>query len=99
MFGTHVRVLLCPQCGAPIESAVVGGQARCTYCNAVGVLAGRDDSPLFQAHAQAPVAEPERIARLRTQDGRPLLPPPALQGLLDGGSLAQWKVQEALAIW
>lgn len=97
-FGTQIRILLCPNCGAPMETPVAGGQTHCRYCNAVGQLAARDDRPLFQPGVQ-PLSEDQRLARLRTQDGKPLVAPPALQGLLEGGGLAAWKVQEALSIW
>ncbi len=98
-FGTQIRILVCPNCGAPMETPVAGGQTHCRYCNAALQLAARDDRPLFQPGAPSALPEDQRIARLRTQDGKPLMPPPALIGLLEGGELAAWKVQEALSIW
>lgn len=43
--------------------------------------------------------EAERITRLRTQDGRPLVPPASVATLLQNGALPAWKVDEAFAVW
>jgi hypothetical protein len=43
--------------------------------------------------------EAERIERLRAQDGKPLVPPVALQPLISGGSLDPAKIDQALAQW
>src|SRR5262249_50734103 len=98
-FSTQVRILLCSNCGAPLEASIAGGQTACRYCSAMNQLAGRDDRFLAGAQQQAPIPEPERIARLRSQDGRPLLPPASIASLVPNGQLPAWKVQEALAVW
>ena len=59
----------------------------------------RDERPVFAAHAAPPLSEPERLARLRAQDGRPMLPPSSLLPLMPNGQLEAWKVNEAIAIW
>jgi hypothetical protein len=41
----------------------------------------------------------QRRARLRAQDGQPLLPPPGLEQLISGSSIPDYKLQEAQAIW
>jgi hypothetical protein len=99
-FSPEIRVLLCTHCGAPIEAAIAGGQAACRYCGAAHQLAQRDARRLtFIAPGQPPMSEEERFARLRAQDGRPLLPPASLQSLLPDGQLPSWRVQEAFAVW
>lgn len=47
----------------------------------------------------APTDELARRERLRIQDGKPLLPPPGLEGLAQGSNLVSHRVQEALTIW
>jgi uncharacterized Zn finger protein (UPF0148 family) len=82
MFSRELRLLLCPQCGAPIEGALTGGTVSCRYCGATGVLAPRDESrDAASAAAQPAVSEAERFQRLREQEHKPLLPPPALRHL------------------
>lgn len=58
----------------------------------------RDDQGLVMP-GRVPLPEHERIARLRMQDGKPLLPPPSLLHLMPGGQLPEWKVEEAVAVW
>ncbi len=102
-FSAEIRVLLCSNCGAALQMGLSGGQAQCQYCRAVNQAGVRDERPLVDAAMQATrqhISEDERIARLRMQDGKPLLPPPSLQPLFAGGAqLPPWKKQEALAIW
>jgi hypothetical protein len=98
-FSYDLRVLMCEQCGAPLEIGVAGGHAQCRFCGAAHAVVGRNERPVLEVAAQAPVHEHERIARLRAQDGRPLLPPPSLQGLMPDGNLPDWKVNEAVAVW
>lgn len=96
-FSYKLRVHACEQCGGPVAGAVHGGTFACRYCRAQNHLAMREEGmPLAP---RAPIPEHERIARLRTQDGKPLLPPASLAQLLPGGNLEEWKIQEAVAIW
>ena len=96
-FSYAFRVAACDRCGAPHEAPVSGGSFHCRFCNAQNTLALR--SEIVVAHGRAPVAEAERIARLRMQAGKPLLPPPNLAHVMGNGGLAEWKLDEAISIW
>jgi hypothetical protein len=98
MFSPQAHVVLCEHCGAPIEAAVSGGTHPCRYCGAQNRIVGRNEALLAQPKGP-PVPEMERLARLRAQDGRPLLPPPSLAGLIEAGQIPAWKLQEAQVIW
>ena len=102
-FSAEIRVLLCSNCGAALQMGLSGGQAQCQYCRAVNQAGMRDERPLVDpamAATRQQISEDERIARLRMQDGKPLLPPPSLAPLFAGGAqLPPWKKQEALAVW
>lgn len=67
-----LRLLLCPSCGAPIETVPQGGHLQCRYCQAVMELAPRKDRPEdFRTLATVAPAgsDQERFARLRAQLG------------------------------
>lgn len=96
-FSHRVRVAACDRCGAPHEAAIAGGAFACRFCNAQNMLAVR--SEIVIAPGRAPTPEAERIARLRQQDGRPLMPPPNLAHLMENGQLAAFKVDEAVSVW
>jgi hypothetical protein len=99
-FSHQRRVLLCEHCGAPFEALPAGGSVQCRYCNTYSAVTQRDERPIFAAlPAHAALPEPERLARLRAQDGRPMLPPPSLQPLMPNGHLEAWKVGEAVSVW
>lgn len=65
-FGTDIRMLLCPRCGAPVVTPASGGPFRCGYCQAVGEVGPRDDRALG-ALGLSPDQEQARIQRLRLQ--------------------------------
>lgn len=96
IFDHDVRVVACENCGGPLQTSLAGGAVACRFCGAGNQVRMRDE---VLAVPQVAIAEPERIARLRTQDGRPMLPPPSLAQLVPGGQLPPWKVQEAVAVW
>ncbi|MBX3231213.1 MAG: hypothetical protein KIT84_09750 [Labilithrix sp.] len=96
-FSYQLRVAACDRCGAPLEVNVAGGSFECRYCHAQNQIALRDEGLL--APPRQPVPEHERVARLRMQDGRPLLPPPSITHLMPAGRLEEWKVEEAIAVW
>jgi hypothetical protein len=99
-FSDQRRVLLCEHCGAPFDALPAGGSVQCRYCNAYSAIGQRDERPVFAAlPAQAPLPEPERLIRLRAQDGRPMLPPGSLLPLMPNGHLEAWKVAEAVSVW
>ncbi|MBX3206173.1 MAG: hypothetical protein KF764_13970 [Labilithrix sp.] len=98
-FSTDVRILTCPQCGAPIELGRGGGQTQCAYCRAPLVVAARDDAPL--QHGASPLSEPERIEGLRAQaasfENKRL--PPEMLAVLAGGPLTRERVGPMLGVW
>jgi hypothetical protein len=96
-FSYRLRVHACDQCGGPVEGAVQGGTFACRYCRAQNHLGMRDEGMAIAP--RPPIPEHERIARLRMQDGKPLLPPASLAQLMPGGRLEEWKVQEAVSVW
>jgi DNA-directed RNA polymerase subunit RPC12/RpoP len=98
MFSPTTRVLLCQNCGAPVEAAVGGGVFQCRYCGAQSQVRARNET-LVAGPKGPPLSEYERIARLRAQDGRPLMPPQSLMALIPGGEIPDWKQAEVLAVW
>jgi hypothetical protein len=96
-FSYQVRVAACDRCGAPSEAALTVGGFTCRFCNSSNQLSVRDEA--LVSPARPPITEEERIARLRMQDGRPLLPPSSVQHLFVAGQLPEWKVEEGTAIW
>jgi hypothetical protein len=100
MFTAEIRVLLCENCGAPLEAPIDGGALACTYCRAQNVVATRDERPTLGMPAvPMPIDEDERMRRLRTQDGRPMMPPQSLMYLMSGSSFDPSKVQEAFLVY
>lgn len=97
-FGFNIRVLLCPNCAAPSEVPPTGGLNYCGYCGYQSQLVPRNQTPLAP-QGRGHVNEIQRLQNLRAQDGKPLLPPPALQPLMEAGQLASWKIDEAVQIW
>jgi len=93
-----LRVLLCTHCTIPLEASVYGATVTCSGCGAPNTVMARDDRPLAHPQGQS-MPENVRIERLRQQDGRPLQPPPSLHGLIEGGTVPAWKVQEAFTVW
>jgi LSD1 subclass zinc finger protein len=99
-FTAHIRVLLCESCGAPLEAPLGGGPVACAYCRAQNVIATRDERPTLGMPAvPQPIDENTRLMRLRSQDGKPMLPPPSIAYLLSGSSFDPSKVQEAFMVY
>jgi LSD1 subclass zinc finger protein len=99
-FTAEVRVLLCEGCGAPLEVPIGGGQIPCSYCRVKNQVLVRDERPTLGMPAvPMPIDEGERLRRLRMQDGRPLLPPPALMALVPGGRIEPWREQEVFSVF
>ncbi|MBI4951838.1 MAG: hypothetical protein HY908_07370 [Myxococcales bacterium] len=97
-FSHSVRMLLCGRCGAPLDAPPAGGDATCPYCHTRQQLRQRDESR-ERAAARQVMGEPERFERLRSQDGKPLIPPQSLMPYLAGGALAPAYAPQALAEW
>jgi LSD1 subclass zinc finger protein len=78
-FAYTLRLLLCPNCGAPLRTPPEGGEVRCAYCDAVSLFLPRRElperirtaPPAPEARSVDPEApadpEAQRLARLRTQ--------------------------------
>jgi hypothetical protein len=98
-FATDVRVLTCPQCGAPFRASASGGQVVCQYCHAPTVVRARDDRPL--THLGPPVPEEGRMqslwAQLQAYANKPL--PPEMAQLLRHGPLTPATFPQGLALW
>jgi len=78
---------------------LAGGNIACRFCGTQNQVSVRDDRPMFNVDYQAPQNETERIERLRSQDGRPFVPPSGLQDLVPHGQIVPWKVQEVVVVW
>lgn len=99
-YTTQVRLLLCSNCGAPIDVSPNGGVVGCRFCGANNQLVARAELPAFAGITRTALSEPERLARLRMQDNRPLLPPQSIAHLFGpGGEIPSWKEQEVFAAW
>ena len=99
-FSTDVRILTCPQCGAPIQLSRQGGQIQCGYCHAPLTVAARDDAAFHHAGPEL-LTEAERYQGLWAQAasfGAKQLPPEMVQ-VLAGGALTPDRVGTALTIW
>jgi DNA-directed RNA polymerase subunit RPC12/RpoP len=71
VFDAGVRTVECKQCGAPFEMPSVGGQHRCSYCNAVNVIATRASD--FRARGASAMADDvARMSRLQAQLAHPV---------------------------
>lgn len=101
LFRYDVRILMCEQCGAPLDAAQEGGRVACRYCRATNQIGRRNTTMVGAATANRPrIPEPERLMRLRAQDGRPMVPPPGVAHLFgSNGMIEPWKMQEALTVW
>lgn len=96
-FTYATRIVMCQHCGAPLEASPAGGTVPCRYCGAQNHLRARVTGIAFSPGG--PIPEPERLERLRRQDGVALPIPPSLAPLLAGGGIPDWKVNEAFATW
>ena len=99
-YTTQLRLLLCSNCGAPIDVPSNGGSIACKYCSAQSQLAARAALPAFAPIQASGIPEEERVRRLRMQDNRPLLPPQGIAHLFGpGGEIPPWREQEVFAAW
>lgn len=98
------RFTVCVGCAGAFETTLAGGEFSCPHCQAINRVAPRDDSR-DRALAAAPstLSEAERLGLLRTQDGKPLVPPPAVQRfggqMVDGAPLAGARLEECWRTW
>ncbi len=97
VYSHSTRAFLCAGCGIPLSAPVSDGTVACSACQANTELKPRSDERLGSSEQ---TDEAERIRRLRTQDGKPLLPPTAIANLFGpGGGIPEWKLTEAQAVW
>jgi hypothetical protein len=68
----------------------------CPHCRAPIAFGPRPDTSVPRS---PPTDERARRERLRPQDGKPLLPPPGLESLVNGSAVPPHKMQEARMIW
>lgn len=102
IYSHDLRLVVCGQCGAPIEAELSGGTVRCDYCGAQSQLARRDESAdraeAEQARADA-TSESERLERLWAQEKHPFAIPASLARYLSGSELAPEQQRAALDEW
>jgi hypothetical protein len=106
-FSYEFRVLLCHQCGGPIDAALTAGSFTCSYCGVTMVLTPRkearevigDTKRSRAEHDAAGATEKARLDRLRAQPTRTVKFPPALETLAKGSMVAPSRLDEALALW
>lgn len=92
------RSLVCRECSERVVAPWSGGTVSCPRCAATHVLADRGRLAPPGAPPAAPES-PERLARLRQQDGRPRTPPVTLVSVLGGPAILPGREKEAMAIW
>lgn len=73
----------------------------CSTCSATSVVPDRSSLLAVPADGPTPIPDnsPQRLAQLRTQDGRPRLPSPTLQSVLGGSGIQPGRDREAFTIW
>ena len=98
VFAFDARVLVCPQCGAPVHVSAVGGSFTCQYCrNSIAV----QPRPRPAAPGQA-ITEDQRIYELARQmdayaDDRQNWPPDFAE--VARGGVTDENVARVLAMW
>jgi DNA-directed RNA polymerase subunit RPC12/RpoP len=98
-FGYGERVLLCPQCGAPVDARPEGGTFACKYCGTQVAVAARPVAGTAPETNAAAMSDAQRLDLLRAQADKPFLPPPELRYLMHGGQLSPDQVDAALQEW
>lgn len=98
-FDHTLRMLLCKQCGAPIEAETAGGTMACSYCNTKMVLQPRQSMHTKLQGEGEPVNEARRMEILKEQDGKPLMPPEDLRKYMLEGGFRSEKFDEAMPEW
>lgn len=93
------RPFVCPRCAAVEFAPAHGGSVRCTRCGTTATLPDRSAVLGAASPPPPPSNDPQRLAALRAQDGRPRMPSPTLLAVLGGPSIQTGREQEALVIW
>jgi len=79
--------------------AQAGGAVPCGYCGAQNLVQRRNPAGFAIPAPSAPVDENERLRRLRSQDGQPLVPPASLRYLAGPSGIQPARVSEAFHIF
>jgi DNA-directed RNA polymerase subunit RPC12/RpoP len=99
-FAANVRTVECPNCSAPLESPLQGGQFTCKYCGAVAMVVKRrvhHQGPTGQRPTPpSPTEDVARLSRLQAQVDHPVhghaydleRAPPGLEGATAGSAQA-----------
>jgi uncharacterized Zn finger protein (UPF0148 family) len=101
-YSHQVRILLCVECGAPLDAGVDGGAVRCEYCSCTNQVARRnEDADIAEAQQarDAALDESERVERLRQQDRQPTSLPESLAPFLRGSELDPRQATAAAQDW
>ena len=100
-FSYEIRVLMCKQCGGPLDADINGGAFECDYCGVTNHIVPRQAAAPPEPPAQAQVDDGVRLSRLRAQAGRPIPPPASVDKLLKKGMLKPkviWWVTSGLIV-
>lgn len=92
------RLYVCRKCAAPEAGPWDGGAVVCSRCQTPHQLVDRG-RVLAPQPTSALAMDPNRLAHLRAQDGRPRIPPATLVAVLGGPSIMPGREQEALLVW
>lgn len=99
IYSHDVRVLICPQCGAPFDSHPKGGEFTCEYCHTKMTIAPRHVHEGDSSSKKLFASEAHRFELLRSQDSKPLMPPPSIRKFNVAGSLPDSKADQAMEEW
>ncbi len=95
-FTYEIRVLMCTQCGGPLETDTGGGNFKCDYCGVINQIMPRQIETQVESET---ISEKDRLTRLWAQDGKPLPPPDSIKGLIINGEIPASKVDEAIGVF
>jgi hypothetical protein len=93
------RPYVCPRCASVELAPMSGGSVACSKCRTPSTLPDRSAVLSVGGNPPMPSNDPQRLAQLRLQDGRPRMPTPTLLGVLGGPSIQPGREAEAIAIW
>ncbi len=93
------RILACENCTAPIKVPKAGGDIICSECGEVSAFGPQPKLKPLKFQKKKSIPEDQRIERLRAQDGKPLLAPEGLKGVIEDNEIPEWKLEEAKSVW
>jgi hypothetical protein len=98
-FSYETRVLMCVNCGAPLDADINGGAFACDYCGVTNHIVPRRTDDTLEPPAREQVDDEVRLSRLRAQAGRPIPPPKSVAKLLRNGMLRSSKLKKAIKLF